>query len=101
MEPFPRDLGIFGGMFGCFFGLIMFAFTIFVFWKIFSKSGNPGALSLLMLIPIVNLGLLIWFAFSEWPIERELKSRHLASQPPPPQYPPQQYPPQQPPQAPS
>jgi hypothetical protein len=39
-------------------------------WRIASKAGYPGALSLLLVIPIVNI-ILIWlFAFSRWPVER-------------------------------
>jgi uncharacterized membrane protein YhaH (DUF805 family) len=52
------------------FGLIMlavFVFMIFCYWKIFSKAGYSGALSLLMLVPLVNLVLFIWFAFADWP----------------------------------
>jgi hypothetical protein len=40
-------------------------------WRIFTKAGHPGALSLTMLIPMVNLGVLLWFAFSRWPIEEQ------------------------------
>jgi hypothetical protein len=38
------------------------------------KSGNPPALSLLIMFPLVNVGLILWFAFAEWPIEREVKA---------------------------
>jgi len=37
------------------------------YWKIFGKAGFPPALSLLMLVPLVNIGLLYFFAFSPWP----------------------------------
>lgn len=37
------------------------------FWKILEKAGFTPALSLLMLIPIVNLVALYVFAFSKWP----------------------------------
>jgi ABC-type spermidine/putrescine transport system permease subunit II len=54
--------------------LAVVAFYIFLWWKIFSKAGHPGALSLINLAviiplvgPLIVLGLLIWFAFSEWP----------------------------------
>ena len=47
---------------------------ILPWWKIFQRSGHPGALSLLMLVPVVNLVIILWFAFAEWPIERELKA---------------------------
>jgi len=55
-------------------GLAMFAFYIFLWWKIFSKAGFSGALSLInlaVLIPLIGwiapLILLIWFAFARWP----------------------------------
>lgn len=37
------------------------------FWKIFMKAGFSGWLSLLMLVPLVNLVVLYVVAFSEWP----------------------------------
>ncbi len=37
------------------------------FWKICSKAGFPGAISLLMLVPFANIVLLFYIAFSEWP----------------------------------
>ncbi|MCL4794639.1 MAG: hypothetical protein KJZ84_08755 [Bryobacteraceae bacterium] len=39
-------------------------------WKLFERAGYSGALSLLMFIPLVNLIVLVWFAFSEWPALR-------------------------------
>jgi uncharacterized membrane protein len=48
-------------------------FTTLVWWKIFSKTGNIGAISLLMLIPLFNIIPLIYLAFSEWPIHKELR----------------------------
>lgn len=55
-------------------GLAFFIFYIFVWWKIFSKAGYSGALSLLnlaIIIPfigwLVPLVLTIWFAFADWP----------------------------------
>jgi membrane protein DedA with SNARE-associated domain len=40
-------------------------------WKIAKKAGFPGALSLLMFIPLVNIALLWVFAFVRWPNLRE------------------------------
>ena len=54
--------------------LLFFVFGIYINWRLFAKTGNSGALSLLMLIPIVNLIMYLWLVFSEWPIEREVKS---------------------------
>jgi hypothetical protein len=45
---------------------------IIIFWKIFSKAGYSGAMSLLMLVPIANIVVLCILAFGEWPIYREL-----------------------------
>jgi hypothetical protein len=69
-------------------GIAIFAFSIFVQWRIFSKAGYSGALSLLnllLIIPIINLigifivcGLWIWFAFAEWPVQREAKGMGAA-----------------------
>jgi hypothetical protein len=43
-------------------------------WKIFSKAGYPGALSLGMTLPVVNIVLLYFLGFSQWPVLKELKS---------------------------
>ena len=48
------------------FGLL----TVVAWWKIVAKTGNPGPLGLLMWIPVLNIALLFWLAFSQWPIER-------------------------------
>lgn len=51
--------------------LIMFGVVILPFWMIFQKAGYNGALSLLMFIPLLNV-LMIWFlAFSSWPVLRD------------------------------
>ena len=44
------------------------------FWKIFSKAGYPGALGLLLLVPLVNLGMFFFLAFSRWPVLKELEA---------------------------
>ncbi len=69
---------------GAAFGAFMAAYAIFVIiiliislvinWRIASKAGYPGAYSLLMLIPLVNIVIILIFAFTEWPVERELKA---------------------------
>ena len=38
-----------------------------VFWKICSKAGFPGVLSLLMIVPIGNIILPLYLAFAKWP----------------------------------
>ena len=54
--------------------LAIFAFMIVLYWKIASKAGYPGAYSLLMLLPVVNLIIIILFAFTEWPVERAARA---------------------------
>jgi hypothetical protein len=50
--------------------IIMGVIIIFPFWKIFEKAGFSGALSILMIIPIVNIVMIFYLAFSEWPALR-------------------------------
>ncbi len=47
--------------------LVMGAILIVPFWRIFSKAGFSGALSLLMLIPLVSLIMIFVLAFASWP----------------------------------
>lgn len=59
--PGPFELIIMG---------IMALVVVVPFWKIFSKAGFPGALSLLTLIPIVNMLTIYFLAFAKWPALR-------------------------------
>jgi len=43
-------------------------------WRICQRIGYPGALGVLIVIPLVNLFLLYFLAFSEWPANRSGKS---------------------------
>ena len=36
-------------------------------WRIFQRTGYPGWMGILILIPIVNLVLLYFIAFADWP----------------------------------
>lgn len=58
----------------------VFGFFIVMFWNIFSKAGFSGARAFLMLIPIVNLIIIIMFAFGEWPMRRELEMLRMQAQ---------------------
>ena len=40
-------------------------------WRIVKKAGFNGALSLLILVPFLNIVLLWVFAFRKWPVERD------------------------------
>lgn len=63
-------------MVGAYFIFIAIALIlgIVINWRIASKAGYSGALSLLMLIPIANFVILLVFAFSKWPIEQRLEA---------------------------
>jgi heme/copper-type cytochrome/quinol oxidase subunit 2 len=85
--------------------LLSIVLSVVIYWRIFSKAGYNGALSLLMFVPIANIIMLCVLAFGEWPIYQELNAlrQRVSSMPPqypqypqnPPQYPqnPPQYPP--------
>lgn len=56
-----------------------FAFLGFIVWVvpmvlIFKKAGYSGLQIILLFVPLVNVIVFIWFALTEWPIEKELKS---------------------------
>lgn len=53
--------------------LMASAVVIWPVWRICSKAGFSGALSLLILFPVLNLFLLFFLAFAEWPA---LRARH-------------------------
>ena len=42
-------------------------------WKIVAKTGYSGALSLLIVVPLANIGLILFLAFSDWPIHKRLR----------------------------
>ena len=46
---------------------------IIAWWKIFSKAGYSGALSLLMMVPVANLVVFLVLAFGDWPMQKELR----------------------------
>jgi hypothetical protein len=61
------------------YGVLVFGFaiasvvlTLMINWRVAAKAGYHGGMSLLLLIPFVNLAALIMFAFTTWPIERRL-----------------------------
>ena len=48
--------------------------TIIIWWVIFAKAGYPGALSILMIIPIVSLIVFLVFLFGNWPVRKEVQA---------------------------
>ena len=58
------------GMMGVFmlFSLVILAFGIFLFWRIFTKAGMAGPLSLLLLVPFGVIIVPCILAFAEWKV---------------------------------
>lgn len=51
--------------------LLLMAFPVFCFWRIFDKAGYSGALALLWLIPAIGpLVVICILAFGTWPNQR-------------------------------
>ncbi len=59
-----------GMMGGPWMMLVVGVLVVVPVWRICTKAGYSGWLSLLILVPIVNLVLLYFLAFAEWPLER-------------------------------
>lgn len=53
--------------------LVMAIVVVLPFWRICAKAGYSGFLSLLILVPLVNLIFLYYLAFSEWPTHRKFR----------------------------
>jgi len=51
--------------------LAMALLVVWPFWRIFKKAGFPGALGLLMVVPVVNLVMILFLAFAEWPSQKK------------------------------
>jgi heme/copper-type cytochrome/quinol oxidase subunit 2 len=54
--------------------LVVIVFHVLIYFMIFQRTGMNPWLSLLMLVPIANLIMLIILAFTEWPIQREVRA---------------------------
>lgn len=39
-------------------------------WRLCQRTGYPGWLGVLMLIPLVNIAFLYFIAFADWPINK-------------------------------
>lgn len=53
--------------------LLIMILMVWVYCRIFSKTGFCWALGLLMFVPIANIIMLFVLAFADWPILRELR----------------------------
>ncbi|HLY01744.1 MAG TPA: hypothetical protein VKR56_04520 [Candidatus Cybelea sp.] len=60
-------------------GFAVLAFTIWLNWRIFTKAGYNGALSLLSIVPFGPLICQLILAFGRWPLEDELAALRAAA----------------------
>ena len=78
-------------------GLLIVAFIIFLFWRVFSRAGMPGALGLIVLVPVIGWVIcLCVLAFAEWKVVPAIEAGYPPTYPPP-SYPPSSFPPAAPP----
>jgi hypothetical protein len=54
--------------------IVVAVLCVWAYWRIFTKAGYPGAMSIMMVIPLLNVVMLFFLAFSEWPVLKELKA---------------------------
>jgi hypothetical protein len=69
----PAAASYVGVFFVLAFYLAIAAVFLVAYWRIITKAGYPGWYLLLALVPCVNIVGILMFAFTEWPIEKELK----------------------------
>ena len=55
------------------FALLTSILMVVAYCKICSKTGHNWALGLLMLVPVANYVLPLILAFTDWPIQKELR----------------------------
>ena len=53
--------------------LVLGLLVVWPAWRILSRVGLPAWMGLFAIIPYVNVGLLFYVAFTEWPIDRDLR----------------------------
>ncbi len=59
--------------------LIVGIVAVVAFWRIFAKAGFPGWYGVGVVIPMVNILLVLFLAFAEWPLERKLSGSRPSS----------------------
>lgn len=50
--------------------LVIAIIAVIPAWRICQRTGYPGFLGVLILIPLVNLAFLYFLAFSDWPSKK-------------------------------
>jgi hypothetical protein len=51
--------------------IIFAVIAVVPFWRICTRVGHSPALSLLMVLPLVNLIFIYYLAFGDWPVDRK------------------------------
>lgn len=51
--------------------LIFAVIAVVPFWRICNRVGHPPALSLLVVLPLINLIFIYYLAFGDWPADRK------------------------------
>ena len=77
MDPmFELSSGQVLGFLGVYAVVLLVAAAAYV--TIVRKAGYSGWWALVLLVPVVNLVMIVVFAFSEWPVTRELTAARAA-----------------------
>jgi hypothetical protein len=71
--------GPWGGIVALTLLVLTYVVLAVAFWQFLKKAGLTPAVALLMLVPVVNLGVALWAAFSEWPVLREVERLRLVA----------------------
>ena len=68
---FPGSVGVVELIIILMLALFSVVITLIPFWMIFKKAGFHPAMSLLMLVPLVNCVMIFVLAFAPWPALQE------------------------------
>jgi hypothetical protein len=53
--------------------IVLISISLYLSWRLIGKTGHNPWLAVLGFVPVVNIILIFYFVFFEWPVERELK----------------------------
>lgn len=53
--------------------ILLSLINVFFFWRIFEKAGFPGWCSIFVIIPGLVIVVIIFLAFSKWPIHKTIE----------------------------